>query len=132
MLNANDIAWIKNNRKEITQGRQRPITLAYEGAGMPDPITGEVTGGETITREVMSVVTEISSTTGQGIERIIVGGIEAQRGDLWLSVPFDDIADIADKFDRLRYDGAWYAVLASDKKGIGIRNRVEVLGRLIT
>lgn len=128
MLNANDIAWIKANRREIVEGRQRPITIAYEGAGTPDPITGEVVGGEWVERDTQSVVTEISG----GEERVMVGGIRSERGDIWLSLDFDAVADIADKIDRVRYDGVWHTVVASDKKGIGLRNRVEILGRVIT
>ena len=131
MLNANDIAWMKANRREITEGRRRPVTIAYEGAGRPDPITGEVAGGETVTRDLMSVVTEISSSISLGTERALVGGIAIETADIWLSLDFDEVADIADKIDRLRYDGAWYEVMAADKKGIGMRNRIEVLGRLI-
>lgn len=132
MLNEADIEFMKETRKEITHNRQTLITIAYEGAGTVDEITGEVSGGETVTRDVMSVVTEISSAAGANHERIIVDGVEVEKGDVWLSIDFTLVADIADKIDKLRYDGVWYAVMASDKKGIGAINRVEVLGRVIT
>lgn len=132
MLNDADIAWMKETRKEIVEKRQTLITIAYTGAGTVDEFTGEVTGGAEISRDVMSVVTEISSTAGTGSERVLISGIAFEKGDVWLSIPFDDVADIHTFITRLRYDGQWYTVLASDKKGIGAINRVEILGRLTT
>lgn len=132
MLNEADIEFMKATRKEIVKNRQTLITIAYEGTGTVDEITGEVTGGETVTRDVLSVVTEISTVADSGIERLIIGGVTVEKGDVWLSIDFELVADIADKIDKLRYDGVWYVVMASDKKGIGAINRVEVLGRVIT
>lgn len=128
MLTDADIALIGATRKETTHNRQTLITVAYEGAGTVDDVTGEVIGGKDEKRDVMSVVTEIST----GEERKIIGGISVEKGDIWLSIDFDLIADIAGKLDKLRYDGVWYAVMASDKKGLGAINRVEVLGRVLT
>lgn len=132
MLNDADIAWMKENRKEVVEKRQTLITIAYTGAGTVDEFTGEVIGGETVERDVMSVVTEISSTAGTGSERVLISGIAFEKGDVWLSIDFDEVADIHTFITRLRYDGQWYTVLASDKKGIGAINRVEILGRLTT
>lgn len=132
MLTKQDIEMIRSTREEITRNRQTLITIAYEGAGTVDDITGEVIGGMEERRDVMSVVTEISTVADSGIERLIVGGVAVEKGDVWLSIDFALIADIADKIDKLRYDGVWYAVMASDKKGIGAINRVEVLGRVIS
>lgn len=128
MLTDADIALIGATRKEMTHNRQTLITIAYEGAGTVDDITGEVIGGKDEKRDVMSVVTEIST----GDERTIVGGVVVEKGDIWLSIDFEVIADIADKLDKVRYDGVWYAVMASDKKGLGAINRIEVLGRVLT
>lgn len=128
MLTDADIALIGATRKEMTHNRQTLITIAYEGAGTVDDITGEVIGGKDEKRDVMSVVTEIST----GDERIIVGGVEVEKGDIWLSIDFELVADIADKLDKVRYDGVWHAVMASDKKGLGAINRIEVLGRVLT
>lgn len=130
MLNNADIEFMKATRKEIVEKRQTLITIAYTGAGTKDEFTGEVIGGETVARDVMSVVTEISSTTSTASERVLDSGIAYEKGDVWLSIPFDLVADIHTFITRLRYDGEWYTVLASDKKGIGDINRVEILGRL--
>lgn len=132
MLNDADIEFMKQTRKEIVQGRQTLITIVYMSAGVKDEFTDEVIGAEEVTRDVLSVVTEISSTAGTGSERVLISGIAFEKGDIWLSIDFDLIADIATFITRLRYDGEWYTVLASDKKGIGAINRVEMLGRLTT
>ena len=132
MLNDADIEFIRGNREEMTHNRQTLITIAYESAGTVDEITGEETGGDTVKRDVMSVVTEISSSAGSNHERILIDGVAVEKGDVWLSIAYGLIADIASKFDRIYYDGEWYAVMASDKKGLGGTNRVEVIGRLIT
>lgn len=132
MLNDADIEFMKQTRKEIVSNRQTLITIAYTGAGTVDEFTGEVIGGEEISRDVMSVVTEISSTAGTGSEHVLISGIAFEKGDVWLSIDFDLVADIHTFITRLLYDGQWYTVLASDKKGIGAINRVEVLGRLTT
>ena len=132
MLNDADIAWMKETRKEVVKGRETLITLDYTSAGTKDEFTDEVIPGEPATRDVMSVVTEISSTAGTGSERVLISGIAFEKGDVWLSIDFDLVADIHTFITRLRYDGQWYTVLASDKKGIGAINRVEILGRLTT
>ena len=132
MLNDADIAWMKETRKEVVEKRQTLITIVYMSAGVKDEFTDEVTGAEEVPRDVMSVVTEISSTAGTGSEHGLISGIAFEKGDLWPSIDFDLIADIHTFITRLLYDGEWYTVLASDKKGIGAINRVEILGRLTT
>lgn len=132
MINEADIEWMRGNRTELTGGRQTLITIAYESEGTVDEISGEVTGGEPIEREVMSVVTEITTLAESGIERLIEGGVSIEKGDVWLSIGYDKVSDIVRKIDKLHYDSAWYAILALDKKGIGQPNRVEIVGRVIT
>lgn len=132
MINEADIEFMRNTRKEVVAGRQTLITIAYTGAGTVDDITGEVIGGQSVKRDVMSVVTEISSSVGTGFERLIVNGVAVEKGDVWLSIDFALVADIAEIIESIRYDGRWYSVMASDKKGIGAINRIEVLGRVTT
>lgn len=132
MLNEADVEWIKSNRTELTRNRQTLITIAYESEGTVDEITGEEIGGELVERDVMSVVTEITTLAEAGIERLLEGGVFVEKGDVWLSIGYDKVSDIVDKIDKLRYDGVWYVILALDKKGIGAINRIEVVGRVIT
>ena len=132
MLTKQDIEWMKENRKETTANRTTLITIGYESGGTKDPWTGEKMPGERFERIVSAVVTEVSSQAGTGVERKVIGGVIVENGDVWLSIDFALVSDIYDQLTELRYDGDWYSILALDKKGIGERNRVEVLGRLIT
>ena len=88
MLTQEDIEFIRATRREVVAGRERLITVTYEGKPDRDPFTNEPiqgTGGGT--RNVNAVVTEVSSLSKA--ERILVGGIEAVVGDLWFSVDID-------------------------------------------
>lgn len=130
MLNEADIEFIKTARKEIVRNRQAQVIIKYPGEVVYDDISGEVIGGEPLSREVLSVVTEISSAAV--MERVLVNGVEVERGDVKVDISYGLISDIVSKIDGLRYDERDYAVLASDKKGIGGPNRIEVIARLIT
>lgn len=144
MLTKQDIEWMKENRNETTENRTTLITIGYESEGTKDPITDEIIPGKRVDRDVDAVVTEISSQAGTGIERRLENGVTVEDGDIWLSIKFDAplrsdtepetrlISDVYEQITELRYDGDWYAILALDKKGIGKRNRIEVLGRVIT
>lgn len=130
MLTDADIEWIYGNRDEITAKRKRPVILHYEVDGVKDPWSGEIIGGGSDTRSVDAVVTELSSQAVA--DRILIGSAEANIGDIWFSVNIDLVADIFDKITDVTHDGRDYTVIAQDKKGIGIRNRVEFLGRRTT
>lgn len=130
MLTAKDIEWMRGNQTEVYGNRQTQIIIKYAGVVVVDEITGEETGGIPETREVLSVVTEISSATGAGADRILIGGVEVERGDVWLSISYDQISNIGADITDVVYDEKDYVVLAVDKKGIGGTLRVEVLGRV--
>lgn len=132
MFTEEDRLLVRETRKELTAGRTKPITIEYKGAGTVDDITGEIIGGQPGRLDVMAVVTEITSAAGTGIERILINGVEVEKGDIILSVDYDLVADIVAKIERVVYDGKQYAVMALDKKGLGGYNRIEVLGRVIT
>lgn len=132
MLTDFDIAWIKANRAELVANRTSTIIVKYKDVTERDPFTGEPIGETEVSRTVQSVVTEISSSSGLGVDRRLENGIELEGGDLWLSVNIDDVADILDKIERIEYDGKQYEILAKDKKGIGVANRVEIIARLIS
>lgn len=130
ILTEEDIEMIKETRKEIVNNRQTLITIAYTSVGEIDDVTGEEIGGVSVERDVLSVVTEISSNMGANHERLIIGGVVVEKGDLWLSISIEQVIGVIDDITRLRYGGKWYAIMALDKKGIGEINRVEVVGRL--
>ncbi|MBS4195332.1 hypothetical protein [Lederbergia citri] len=131
MLTDADIDFMRNTREEITKKRERLVTLTYAD-GTVDEYTGEIVDGRPIERTVSSVVTELSSSSSAGAERYMENGIQYEKGDIWLSVAIDFIWDIADKMTHVSHDGKDYTILAADKKGIGKRNRYEILGRLVS
>lgn len=131
MLTDGDIDLMNDWRDEMITKRRRPITLSYIEE-QKDPLTGVPIGEVPIEREVLSVVTEISSIRYDGIERFLQGGIEVEKGDIQFSVKIELVEDIADKVTKVNYDENEYEVLAKDKKGIGRRNRFEFIGRLIS
>lgn len=132
MLTNQDIEFMKESRKEMVGNRQTQIIIEYPGEVEYDELSGEVIGGEPLTREVMSVVTEIASASNRFFDRVLSNGIVVEQGDLWLSIAYELIEDIYVKLDRMYYDGEWYVIMSSDKKGIGTINRVEVLARVET
>ena len=130
MITKSDIDLMDSWRDEIITNRRRPIVLQYFEKVFDD-ITGEMIDEKEVNREVKSVVTELSSSTGAGADRYMQGGIKYEKGDIWFSVRIELVDDIADKLERVIHDGKEYEILAMDKKGIGRRNRYEMLGRLI-
>ncbi|MHC8516775.1 hypothetical protein [Sporosarcina sp. ITBMC105] len=95
-----------------------------------DDFTNEVISETEVPRDISAVVTEISIRSKDG-SRYVEGGIEYEQGDVKVDVKLDAISDIADKLTRVVIDGAKYELLGGDRKGIGARNRIEYVGRLI-
>jgi hypothetical protein len=125
VLTERDIEFIKANRRELIANRTLKIIVKYKDVNERDPFTGEPIGDPESTREVDAIVTEVSA----GVDREYIGGVEVLSGDLRISVAIELIADIADKLVALVHDGKEYEILAYDKKGIGERNRYELLAR---
>ena len=126
MLTKADIEFMKATRAELIANRTSKIIVKYKDVTERDPFTGEPISWGDVTRTVDAVVTEIST----GIDRVFIGGIEVQTGDIRVSIAIESLAEIADKITAITHDGREYEVLAVDKKGIGERNRFEILARL--
>lgn len=126
MLTESDIEFMRASQEEIYVLRERPVDLIYFKE-THDPITGELIGRQEVSREVIAVVTEISSGTDRSME----SGVIYEQGDIKIDVKLDHVADIEKRIVRASYDGENYEIISSDRKGIGIRNRVEIIGRVI-
>src|SRR5690625_3391468 len=126
MLTEGDIDLIHDWQDELYANRERPVTFIYLDTER-DPLTGAIIGETERTREVNAVVTELSSNS----ERYMMGGIEYEQGDIKVDVKIELIDDISDKIKRIKYDDKSFEILGKDKKGIGRRNRFEMLGREI-
>lgn len=130
MLTDADIDFMQKAQDEIYTLRCRPLTFIYTETQY-DGITG-VEIGEVITKfDTEAVVTEISIRTKDG-ERGLVSGIEYEQGDIKIDIKIKSIADIADKVTQVEYDGRHFELIGNDLKGIGRRNRYEMLGREIS
>lgn len=127
MLNAGDIEFMDDSLDEIYTHRTRTINVIYLEKQF-DLINGMPIGEQEVPREVDAVVTEISSMIP---ERAIEGGIKYIEGDVKFDVKIELIDDIIRKIERIEYDDDDFEITAIDKKGIGRRNRYEIVGRLM-
>lgn len=129
MLTAEDLTYMKEAQDEIYEMRMRPITFIYKEV-MRDSITGTVIGETEADRNVNAVITEMSIKKANGA-RYLENGIEYEQGDIKIDVKIEFIEDIADKVTQAFFDDKRYELLGDDKKGIGLRNRYEFVGREI-
>ena len=127
MLNENDIEYMRQSQDEIYVLRQRPISIIYVNKTYDD-ITGEFIGETETERDVNAVITEISTRSKDGSRRLI-NGVEVEQGDLKIDIKIELIDDIKDVITRAEFDEKKYELLGGDRKGIGVRNRVEYIGR---
>jgi len=129
VLTEYDIDYMTKTQDEIYTLRQRPISVIYVEE-VRDDFTGEIISEKEVPREVNAVITEISIRSKDGA-RHIENGIEIEQGDIKIDVKIDYIEDISDKLVRAEFDGKKYELLGGDRKGIGKRNRIEYVGRVI-
>lgn len=129
MLNVNDLDFITEAQDEIYELRQRPISVIYLEK-VYDDFTGELIEESEVARTVSAVITEISIRSKDG-SRYVQDGIEYEQGDIKIDVKLEYVNDILDKLVRAEFDGDKYELLGGDKKGIGTRNRIEYIGRVI-
>lgn len=130
MITPEDINFMQQSRAEMETNRMKRITLISRTQVGEDRYTKQPKY-EDINHVVMSVVTEISGTSGVAIERKLDNGMTVIDGDIQFSVSLDQITENTDVYRTLVYNGERYMILAADLKGIGERNRVEFLGRVI-
>lgn len=129
MLNVGDIEFMKESQGDIYELRQRPITLISR-VEIFDDFTGQLIGEDEVEYPTLAVITEITTRSKDGA-RYLEDGIEYEQGDIKIDVKLDYLEDMAGKVIRAEFDDKKYEVLGGDKKGIGVRNRVEFIGREI-
>ena len=130
MLDEADIEFMKQSRNEILTYRTRPVSFIYEQIEYDS--LGTPIGKSTKTETFDAIVTEISSASGANPERTSEGGVVFDEGDIKVDVNIELIEHIADDIKRMEHDGKEYVITAMDKKGIGERNRYEIIGREIS
>lgn len=130
MLNENDIEFMRSSQEEIYVLRERPITLIYTEK-VHDEITGEVISEEDRTIPTVAVVTEVSTKATTG-GYTVDNGVEYESGDAKFDVKKELVESVITRISRICYNDREYEVLGYDSKGIGERNRYEIVGRVIT
>lgn len=127
MLSEDDLVFMKDAKDEIYELRKRDIKLLYKRIER-DPITGVIIGEEIRKSDAQAVVTEISSVLP---DKSIEGGIEFDEPDIKIDIKLYEIEDLIDDLVKVEYRDREYEIVGNDRKGIGIRDRVELLGRAI-
>lgn len=130
MITPGDIEFMKQARADAMAGRQRTVVLNSRTMTGVDPYTKQPKYID-VEHSVMAVVTEISGTSGVAIERKMENGMVVIDGDITFSVPIELLAKATDDYITATYGGTEYMILAADAKGIGERNRIEFLGRVV-
>lgn len=129
MLNVGDIDFMKESQDGIYELRQRSITLISR-VEIFDDFTGQLIGEDEVDYPTLAVITEITIRRKDGA-RYLEDGIEYEQGDIKIDVKLDYLEEMAGKVIRAEFDDKKYEVLGGDKKGIGVRNRIEFIGREI-
>lgn len=123
MLSPDDIELIKETHKEIEVNRKEPVTLYREIVVGYDPYTKEPIIQET-TEDLEAVVSGFYGMVGG--ERMIVNGIEIKEGDIKMSLDIEiDLSGVK----KVEIDGLTYTVYSVRPRGLGKRNRYEVILR---
>src|SRR5690625_6989043 len=107
----------------------RPVSFIYEQT-VYDSL-GTPIGKSTTTETYEANVTEISSASGANPEHTSEGGIIFDEGDIKVVINIELIDHLADDIKRMEHDGKAYMITAMYTKGIGERNRYEIIGREI-
>lgn len=129
MLNAGDIVFMRQSQDEIYTLRERPIDVVFIDT-VYDDFTGEVIDEAETSISVLAVITEISTRSKDG-SRFVQDGIEYEQGDVKVDIKLEYIDGLINEIIRAEFNGKKYELLGGDLKGIGERNRIEYVGRVI-
>ena len=128
MLTEQDLKFISDNRKQLTQGRTTPVILTYKVEQGVDEWTGEPME-EILDISVEAVVTEIATASDLEIN----SGIMEDKIDLQLSISLDQLEGYeTERPSYVTYYGKKYAVNSVDREGIGaVFNRLEITAKKV-
>ncbi|HAM2077737.1 TPA: hypothetical protein U0X07_002643 [Listeria monocytogenes] len=122
MITNDDINFMQSAREEMLAGRKFEVELLIEATNAVDPDTGEPLESQETSKLVSAHVTE---NAGKQVE--INDGILTKSADIKVDISIEDWTPVA----FFNYAQKKYRVLGTPQKGIGQRNRVEVLGELV-
>lgn len=113
---------MQSAREEMLAGRKFEVELLIEATNSVDPDTGEPLEPQTDSKLVNAHVTE---NAGKQVE--INDGILTKSADIKVDISLEDWTPVT----FFNYAQKKYKVIGTPQKGIGQRNRVEVLGELV-
>ncbi|HBZ6456252.1 TPA: hypothetical protein MMD81_002133 [Listeria monocytogenes] len=122
MITNDDINFMQSAREEMLAGRKFEVELLIEATNSVDPDTGEPLEPQTDSKLVNAHVTE---NAGKQVE--INDGILTKSADIKVDISLEDWTPVT----FFNYAQKKYKVIGTPQKGIGQRNRVEVLGELV-
>src|SRR5699024_9756071 len=120
MFTKSDAEWVKANRKELTNNRTIPITLVGLREVGRHPITNEPKTKK-VSKNTEAIVTELTSAFKMDLK--LDGGVEYEKGDIWVVIDLDDLPIDDDDIVNLLYRDVKYRVVAKDRQGLGMLNR---------
>lgn len=122
MITNDDINFMQSAREEMLAGRKFEVELLSEATNAVDPDTGEPLEPQVTSKLVSAHVTE---NAGKQVE--INDGILTKSADIKVDISIEDWTPVT----FFNYAQKKYKVVGTHQKGIGQRNRVEVLGELV-
>jgi len=128
MFTKSDAEWVKANRKELTNNRTIPITLVGLREVGRHPVTNEPETEE-VPEDTEAIVTELTSAFKMDLK--LDGGVEYEKGDIWVVIDLDDLPIDDDDIVKLLYRDGKYRVVAKDRQGLGMLNRLIIVGRKV-
>ncbi|EAD0633327.1 hypothetical protein NU07_00275 [Listeria monocytogenes] len=122
MITNSDIEFMKLARTEMLDGRLFEVELLKEPVSELDADTGERL---TISHESVFVKAPVTEISGKQVQ--VEGGVLTTEGDIKVDINIEDWTPV--KF--FNYAERKFRVIGANEKGIGQRNRIEVLGELV-
>ncbi|MBF2623700.1 hypothetical protein IBB47_02090 [Listeria seeligeri] len=122
MITNDDFNFMQSAREEMLAGRKFEVELLIETPNSVDPDTGEPLDPQTDSKLVSAHVTE---NAGKQVE--INDGNLSKSADIKVDISIEEWTPVT----FFNYAQKKYKVIGTPQKGIGQRNRVEVLGELV-
>jgi len=129
MINERDIEYMRNAHRQIYKHRMKKFTIVFERESEEEDPFGETQVVEEV-REVEGVVTFLSAYTN--VEELGYYGYVYADGDVKFDVDETELPVTTDTPKYIEYQGTRYRVKYAKPKGIGVRNRTEFIGRVVT
>ncbi len=126
MITDADKAFMKAARQDMLSGRTFEVVLMPSEIMGYDPDTNEPIP---IPQEPKSVQAHVTESAGYGAvnELELNNGIIQKTYDIKCDIAIEDWIEC----EQLTYEDNLYKVVGAPKKGIGVRNRIEIYGELV-